>query len=178
MVINIKNTGNMKNIKILGRSMTNKNKNKKGFTLIELLVVVAIIGALAAVGVVAYNGYIGAARENSSKSIHNGVAKYIANEAAKCALDENATIMGGTITCTTGTDDILTLLTGGTVLQDKDPYDGGLSVVSTAPAKARGNVVATNADDAASGTQKILLTTCWDKDCAEDALTTTVQVFE
>ena len=69
--------------------MTNKNKNKKGFTLIELLVVVAIIGALAAVGVVAYNGYIGAARENSTKSIHNGVAKYIANEAAKCALDEN-----------------------------------------------------------------------------------------
>ena len=156
--------------------MTNKNKNKKGFTLIELLVVVAIIGALAAVGVVAYNGYIGAARENSTKSIHNGVAKYIANEAAKCALDENATIMGGTITCTSDTDTIVNLLTGGTVLQDKDPYDGGLSVVSTAPAKARGNVVVTNADDGT--TQQILLTTCWDKDCAEDALTTTVQVFE
>ena len=75
--------------------MTNKNKNKKGFTLIELLVVVAIIGALAAVGVVAYNGYIGAARENSTKSIHNNVVKYIANERGKCALDENATIMGG-----------------------------------------------------------------------------------
>ena len=57
--------------------MTNKNKNKKGFTLIELLVVVAIIGALAAVGVVAYNGYIGAARENSTKSIHNSVVNIL-----------------------------------------------------------------------------------------------------
>ena len=185
MVINIKNKDNMKNIKILGRSMTNKNKNKKGFTLIELLVVVAIIGALAAVGVVAYNGYIGAARENSSKSIHNGVAKFIANEAAKCALDESAKIMGGTITCTTGTDDILDLLVDGTVLQDKDPYDGGLSVVKAAPAAAdggaRGNVIATKADVTEDGetTQKILLTTCWDKDCsASKTLTTTVQIFE
>ena len=157
--------------------MTNKNKNKKGFTLIELLVVVAIIGALAAVGVVAYNGYIGAARENSTKSIHNGIAKFIANEAAKCALDENNEIMFGKA-CDDSTADLITALVGG--LQDKDPYDGGEAAVNATPAeKPRGNVVLTVADDAASGTQKILLTTCYDKDCSADkTLTTTVQVFE
>ena len=98
-----------------------KNDNK-GFTLIELLVVVAIIGSLAAVGVVAYNGYTKAAKENAAKSIHAGAVKYLAAEIAKCTLDENATIFDDTA-CSS--------LTGATAVSgfadkstDKNPWTG------------------------------------------------------
>ena len=75
--------------------MSHKNK---GFTLIELLVVVAIIGILAAVGVVAYNGYTGNAKVASTKSNQATVVKYIAAETKKCDLGE-LKAMSDNLTC-------------------------------------------------------------------------------
>ena len=59
--------------------------NQKAFTLIELLVVVAIIGILAAVGVVAYNGYTESAKSSVTKSSCKAVEKFVRIETSKCS---------------------------------------------------------------------------------------------
>ena len=113
-------------------------KNNKGFTLIELLVVVAIIGILAAVGVVAYNGYTDSAKKNATKTIHANVVKLIASETKKCSMDDTQTIFtkkdgSGGLSCTTyidaataigggtGAEEVETILTN-EVVTDKNPY--------------------------------------------------------
>ena len=62
--------------------------NRKAFTLIELLVVVAIIGILAAVGVVAYNGYTKSAKIAAAKANHKTVVNFIKVNFAKCEIEQ------------------------------------------------------------------------------------------
>ena len=58
--------------------------NHRAFTLIELLVVVAIIGILAAVGVVAYNGYTKSAKVSAAKANYKNVIRWVKTELVKC----------------------------------------------------------------------------------------------
>ena len=56
----------------------------KGFTLIELLVVVAIIGILAAVGIVSFQGFIQSSKNNACQAEHKNRSK-----AAQLKISEN-----------------------------------------------------------------------------------------
>ena len=65
---------------------------QKAFTLIELLVVVAIIGILAAVGVVAYNGYTASAKANSTIQQFKSVEKHITNSLKLCDIQGGGSV--------------------------------------------------------------------------------------
>ena len=152
-------------------------KREKGFTLIELLVVVAIIGALAAEGVVAYNGYTAAAKKNSSKSIHANIVKYVAAEIAKCNLDSSATIFGGAASCGNDASTIATALTGGSSpLQDKDPYDGGAAAVSAGGDNPEGNTVITGTEATEAAPETTITFVTQFSKSASDTLTNTIDV--
>jgi type IV pilus assembly protein PilA len=119
------------------KSIKKNIKKNKAFTLIELLVVVAIIGILASVGTVAYNGYTAAAQRAAATTKHNTIVKYVSSELARCLVSDGATLVLANngidgIRCNTvgGQNIISGRVTANTFDNFENPYGGGAGVAT------------------------------------------------
>jgi len=145
-----------------------KLRKTKAFTLIELLVVVAIIGILAAVGAVAYNGYTASAKANSTKTMHSNAVKYISAEIQKCSLGESK-FMGTNQDCPATAAKAVSGAVA--TMTDKNPYSTSNNAVASSSSFVAGQV------SVSSSGSTVTVKTCTKTGCASaDQLTATISV--
>ena len=152
---------------------------KTGFTLIELLLFIMVIGILASVGVVAYNGYTGAAKVSATKTIHAQTVKSISAEVAKCELDKTS-IVYGNLNCSSLNPNSLALAASKNS-NDVNPYDTSVKAVitkknwdslDTLNSKLLGHIVLHSGSDEES----LYITTFFDADLEKDFLTKSIKI--
>ena len=89
---------------------------KKGFTLVELLVVVAILGVLAAVGIVLFDGFLGRTKENASRANHKNFYNLVSSYALKCSMGNESIEYNdtkgikGTLNCPANIDSFINIM--------------------------------------------------------------------
>ena len=149
---------------------------KKGFTLIELLLFITVIAILASVGVVAYNGYTGAAKVSATKTIHAQTVKSISAELKKCELDKTS-IVYGNLNCSSLNLNSLALAVSKNS-NDINPYDTSVKAVITkknldlSNSKLLGHIVLHSGSDEES----LYITTFFDADLEKDFLTKSIKI--
>ena len=149
---------------------------KTGFTLIELLLFITVIAILASVGVVAYNGYTGAAKVSATKTIHAQTVKSISAELQKCELDKTS-IVYGNLNCSSLNLNSLALAVSNNS-NDVNPYDTSVKAVITkknldlSNSKLLGHIVLHSGSDEES----LYITTFFDADLEKDFLTKSIKI--
>ena len=155
---------------------------QKGFTLIELLVVVAIIGILAAVGVVAYSGYTKGAKESAVKTQHSQVVKYVTAEITKCNFE--TTVMNGNLTCSGRTYQTVVNAIIKTFSDMQHIYEPGKTVVTDGGSYSNnsGSTGFIRLQSPGNPKTKLLIGTCYGDPCllnkVEKYIESTIQIID